>query len=56
MIVEVWGRAGRTNLVGPGFYAGDEVWDFEAGPYEESVSTDRVCRWAFYPKPSWVEP
>lgn len=60
IILEVWGRAGRTNGVGHGWYVGDDVWQFDGddrvGLAEREYPTDRVCRWAYYPEPSWTEP
>lgn len=59
VIIEVWGRNGRTNLVGYGLYDGN-TWSFDEGGfgaiYDGEYRTDQVCRWARFPKPSWVEP
>lgn len=64
VIIEVWGRNGRTNLVGYGqynLYSDDvDAWHFTEGGHggmlDGEYPTDRICRWARFPEPSWVEP
>lgn len=58
VIAEIWGRNGRTNLVGYALYS-DGVWDFTPGGFRIGIGEHRtpdVCRWARFPPPSWVEP
>lgn len=60
IILEVEGRAGRTNAVGHGVYQGGGDWYFNGddrvGAWEGLFATDRIVRWAHYPEPSWKEP
>lgn len=56
VILEIEGKRGRSNRVVSAVYWDDSGhWSFDDATLDDSVTDDRVVRWARFPEPSWKE-